>query len=72
MAAARPSLSLSYLDEFLPDISPTTRADLAAAMDAHDAECRLQGCGGCGGCLTVAAALQAAAVQTAAPRPEGG
>ena len=63
MAAARPSLSLSYLDEFLPGISPTTRADLAAAMDAHDAECRWMGCGGC---LAVPAA-----VQPAAARPEG-
>jgi hypothetical protein len=68
MAAALPSLSLSYLDEFQPGISPTTRTALAAAMDAHD-RCAVWFCGGC---LEVAAALQAAAVQTAAPRAEGG
>ena len=46
MAAALPSLSLSYLDEFLPGISPTTRTALAAAMDAHD-RCAVWFCGGC-------------------------
>ena len=68
MATPTSPLTASYLDEFLPDISPATRVDLVALMDA----CPPTWHGwSCGTCTAAAAALQAAAVQPPAVQPVG-